>query len=254
MELEDQAKVKSLFRGLKLLDFFDASHTDRGVKELADLTGLLKSTVYNLLNTLLLCGYLERSVIPGKYRLGRKILELSSLMVSHDETRRIIKPYMDLLAEECREIVYFGQPFGTEVSYIDSSYPPGTPVTRIVSGIRAEMYCTSLGKAMLAFMGEELLSNVVGKGFVQYTPYTLITEDALRLDLAATRERGYAIDNMEHEYGIRCVGVPIRNNHGTVIGALSISGPSLRVMDDQLVVFADRLLKAASEIQSKINY
>jgi len=72
----------------------------------------------------------------------------------------------------------------------------------------------------------------------------------LNYDLEATQKRGYAIDNMEHEYGIRCVSVPVFNSSGQLFGAMSISGPSLRVMDEKVVLFAQKLQEAANEARS----
>ncbi len=250
----DKPILKSLYKGLKLLDHFDATHPERGVKELADLSGMLKSTVYNILNTLQLCGFLEKSAAAGKYRLGRKILELNSVLVSVDETRRIIKPFMDRLAEDCNETVYFAQPHGLEVSYIDSSEPKSALGTRVIAGVRAEMYCTGLGKAMLAFLGEDVIREVLAQKKTAYTPYTLTDEQALLHELEETRRRGYAIDNMEHEYGIRCVAMPLRNHQGRLFGAISISGPSLRITDEVIVQFAEKLAAAAQAIQTQIRY
>ncbi len=245
-------KVKSLYKAITLLDHFDLENPERGIKELAQLTGMLNSSVYNILSTFQVCGIIEKSTTTGKYRLGKKILELSSVMSATDDIKQVVKPLLDALAEETRETVFFGYPAGTDVMYVDASFPRDAHFARSVAGVKAEMYCTSIGKAMLAFMGEELFQQVVDKGFTAYTPYTLTNADALRKDLEETRARGYAIDNMEHEYGIRCVGVPLCNKKGTIFGAISISGPSLRVMDDKLHFFAERLMATAAQITKNL--
>ncbi len=247
-------KVKSLYKAIKLLDFFNAQHPERGVKELADLTGMLKSSVYNVMSTFQLCGIIEKSGASGKYRLGKKILELSNVLMNNDEDKQIIKPFMDELAEECGETIYLARPSGIEIIYIDSSTPKGRIFARLIVGVKAEMYCTGLGKAMLAFLGEDTFDRAVAAGLKPYTPNTITDEAALRRDMEETRRRGYAIDNMEHEYGIRCVAVPIRNSEGDVVAALSLSGPSLRVMDDKIPYFAERLLAASSQLQTLLKY
>ncbi len=246
---EKEAKVKSLAKALKILELFDRDHPERGVMELARLSGMMKSSVYNIISTFYSCGYLEKSD-NGRYRLGLKILELSNVLQNNQETPKLVKPFMDKIAEECNETVYFAIPSATEVIYMEASHPRGMTFTRSVVGVKVKMYCTSVGKAMLAFSGEELFRAVVDAGMPAFTPFTLTNEQALREDLEQTRRRGYAIDNMEHEYGIRCIGVPVRNARGDIVGALSISGPSLRVMDDKVTLFSASLLNASNELQS----
>lgn len=246
---EPTPKVKSLYKALKLLDMFDANHPERGINELAEASGMLKSSVYNIMSTFRQCGFIEKSRQTGKYGLGKKILQLSNILINTDQLRQTTKPYMDRLAKECGEVVYLARPEAPNVIYLDSSYPAGSMFARVISGVSAEMFCTGIGKAMLAFMGEAALDSVIAAGFKQYTPYTLTNADALKNDLEHTRRRGYAIDNMEHEYGIRCVAVPMRNYHGDIVAGLSISGPSLRVMDDRVTFFAEQLQTAAAELQ-----
>lgn len=244
----EEPKVKSLFKALTLLDCFTPEHPERGIKELAEAAGMLKSSVCNVMQTFVLCGVAEK-VGNGRYRLGNKILALANVLMANNEAHKRIKPFMDALAEKCNETVYYAIPSGIEVIYIESANPKSMPFVRNVVGIKAEMYCTGIGKAMLAYMGEELLERVGAAGLKAYTPYTITNAVALRSDMEETRRRGYAVDNMEHEYGIRCVGVPLRNRGGEVVGGMSISGPSLRIMDDKLLHFAERLQKAAAEIR-----
>jgi DNA-binding IclR family transcriptional regulator len=200
-----------------------------------------------------MCGFIEKNGTNGKYRLGKKLLTLSNVLYSTDQTKAIIKPYMDKIAEECQETVYFAVPSGSEIIYVEGSYPSGMLYARSIAGVKSEMYCTGVGKAILAHSGDELFQEVVRKGFKAYTSFTLVNEIALKNDLESTRKRGYAIDNMEHEYGIRCVSVPVHNSHGNLIGALSISGPSLRVMDDKVVFFVQKLKEAVAELRNILN-
>lgn len=251
---DDQPKVKSLYKAIKLLDHFTFDNPERGIRELADLSGMLKSSVHNVMQTLQLCGIIEKGSVAGRYRLGYKLLELGNVLMTNDEAQRVVKSFTDRLAEECGETVYYAVPYGPEIIYLECSHPKGIQFTRSVLGVKAEMHCTSLGKAILAFSGEELLRQALGVGLRRYTPYTITDEAALRRELEKIRERGHAVDNMEHEYGIRCVGVPVRDRRGDVVGAISISGPSLRVMDDKLAFFAERLHAAAKELQPLLGH
>ena len=246
----NEPKVKSLYKAVKLLDFFTPETPERSLKELADLSGMLKSSVYNIMQTLTLCGVIEKGESAGRYRLGIKLLEFTNVLMTNNEARKIVRPFIEALAEECNETVYYGILSGTEVVYIDSANPPkGMQFARSIVGIKADLYCTGIGKAMLAFLGDDIVQTVIRQGLKAFTPYTITNPNALLHDLEETRRRGYSIDNMEHEYGIRCVGVPLRNRFDRIVGAISISGPSLRVMDDKLTAFAASLLRTAREVQ-----
>lgn len=242
-------KVKSLHKALKLLELFDRENPERGISEIVRESGMLKSSVYNIVSTFSQCGYLQKNKRTGKYHLGLKILELGNVLQNSDESPRILKPRMDEVVERCNETVYFAIPSGTEAIYLNASHPKGFAFTRSVIGVRVKMHCTGVGKVMLAFLGDDLYSRVVAEEMRPFTQNTITNPSQLADELAAIRSRGYAIDNMEHEYGIRCVAAPVRNSADDVIGALSISGPSLRIMDDKIVFFARQLLDIAEKVK-----
>ena len=113
---------------------------------------------------------------------------------------------------------------------------------RKILGEHAPMYCTGLGKALLAFMPEEEQLKYAPDEFVKFTENTLTSKEELLEDLRRIRERGYSIDNMEHEYGVACVAVPIFGHDGTPVAAISISGPSPR-FQHQAIVQAATVMK-----------
>ena len=133
----DGIKVKSLHRSLTILEYFDRDHPERGISEIVRASGMLKSTVYNIVSTFTKCGYLEKNPATGKYRLGTKILELSNVFQNSDEKPKILKPSMDRLAEECNATVYFAIPAQAEAMYVYSSHPKGMTFTCTVVGVKA---------------------------------------------------------------------------------------------------------------------
>jgi IclR family acetate operon transcriptional repressor len=117
-------------------------------------------------------------------------------------------------------------------------------------GARRPFYSTSLGKAMLAHIEdpqhrEELLSSI---HFERTTPKTITSLGRLKKQLATFQERGYALDDEEAVIGVRCLGAPIFGQEGTVVGAISISGPVVRITSDRLPLFSREICKAAREI------
>jgi DNA-binding IclR family transcriptional regulator len=247
-----EPKVKSLYKAVKLLDYFTNEYPERGISELSELSGLLKSTIHNIVTTFEQAGLLEKNPATNKYRLGMKILQLSNNLYASHDLRRILHSYLVKFCEYSRETVYLAAPSNGEVIYIDAIFPlSGTP-GRSVIGEKAPLYCTGVGKAIMAGLPENEIQQILAKKMIAYTPYTITDPRAFREELERISAQGYAVDNMEHEYGIRCIAVPIKNMKGITVASCSISGPSLRFNDAKIAEYAEVLLGAVREIRSLI--
>lgn len=244
-QLPEQVKVKSLYKAIQLLFYFTGEDKELGVTQLAQKSGVLKSTVYNVLATYEACGIVERNPRTNKYRLGLKILELSNQFYRNSDIRQVMRPYMDKLAAQSGESVYLAARQDLEIIYMDAAFPPDSVGGRNMVGVRAPAYCTGIGKAILAFEPEELWERVIESGLTPYTANTITDGEALRRELKEIRARGYAVDNMEHEFGVKCVAAPVRNYEGGVLAAVSVSGPSLRFPEERMEQLAGILLDAA---------
>ena len=162
-------------------------------------------------------------------------------------------PYMQAIVDQLHEVVYLTIPYGDEVVYLDAVYPAGMmrPMGSLL-GIKAKMYCTAVGKAMLSRMPEELMKRYIDRELIPFTPNTIVDREALHQEILLTRERGYAYDNMELEVGISCVGVPLVNRKGRLEGAISVSGPSLRIKEEKAAEIAEVMKRHAKEIERKL--
>lgn len=250
--MTDDIKVKSLYKALQILECFSVDTPELGITEISQQLGLYKSNVSNIVTTFVKAGYLEQNPENSKYRLGFKILQLSQIIASNISFRKMILPYMQEIADQTNEIVYLGVPYEGEVVYLDSCYPKNQLSTRSMLGVKAPLYCTGIGKAMLSHLTEDVWQTVLSKGLKKYTENTITDADALIDDLLHTRERGYSIDRMEHEFGIKCVGIPLLNKKRQLVAGLSISGPSLRFDDDKIEEYATLLRSAARQIEMKL--
>ncbi|HYS44355.1 MAG TPA: IclR family transcriptional regulator, partial [Geobacteraceae bacterium] len=122
-------------------------------------------------------------------------------------------------------------------------------------GARLPAYSTAAGKVQFAFMTEEELDNYLPRELKRFTPNTITDRDELKKQLRQIAEQGYAIDNEELDVGVRCVGAPIRDYTRRIIGAVSISGPSMRFSDERMEKELIPLVqKAAEEISTKLGY
>lgn len=137
--------------------------------------------------------------------------------------------------------------------YVNSTYPEEAfSLMRTIMGERARMYCTGLGKAMMAYLPEKEVEEYLRRELPACTDYTITDAEKLKEELILTRKRGYAIDNMEHEFGVKCVAMPIFNQQHQVEAAISISGPSLRFGEEQILKFAEKLKETVSKIEKRL--
>lgn len=250
--MEQEVKVKSLVKAMRLLECFSSQKSELGVTEIANILGLHKSTVHNIASTLKELGYLSQNKDNEKYSLGIKLLQFSYIVNNQLGFRKFFLPYMKELANIIHENVYLGIPHENEVLYIECCYPDDINGGRNILGERAPMYCTGLGKAMLAFVSEEKLLEYSNQVFYRFTDNTIQTKKRLFEEIAITKLRGYSIDNMEHEYGVTCIGVPIFGIDSRVVAALSVSGPSLRFDEKTIVRHAAKMRDIISTAQYKL--
>ena len=122
-------------------------------------------------------------------------------------------------------------------------------------GQTAPTHCTGVGKTLLAHLPPSRLGEILAKEkLLRYTPKTLTRRATLDRELASIREKGYAIDNEEHETGVRCVAAPVWDNKGVVCAAVSVSVPTVRCPDKEIPRYRDIIVRAAEEISRRIGY
>lgn len=249
MKTEKEAKVKSLQKALEVLNCF-VERQPLGVTEISEQLGLYKSNVHNILMTFKSMGYLEQDADTGKYRLGMEIFSLSKAARENMTASQIVPPYMKRIVEEVNETVYLSIPREDQIIYLDAVYPAnqfysGGPVT----GERAEFYCTGVGKAILAKFSDAEVERILSRPKTSYTEYTVTDKERLWEEIRMARMTGYAVDNMELIFGVKCVGVAVMNQRGKVECGISVSAPSLRMDDEKISKIAGILKRYAREIE-----
>jgi len=248
-----QIQMKSLYKAMKVLETFSVEEPELSVTEISKRLNLYKSNVFNILSTFEELGYVSKNPENSKYRLSFKVLNLSYVINAHMSIQRLMLPYMQKIADVTKENVYLAVPDNSEVVYLESCSPYGIVPTRSLQGERAPMYCTAIGKAMLAFLPESVKMSLE-KGLKSFTDNTITKEKDLIDELERIRQQGFAIDNMEHEYGIKCIAIPLRGKNGDVVAAMSISGPSLRMGDEVLAHYERQLKKLKEEIEERYQF
>jgi DNA-binding IclR family transcriptional regulator len=249
----DPYQLQSLDRAVAVLDLLGESEGPLGLADVCERMDLHKSTAHRALRVLERCGLIERTP-ENRFRLGLKLYELGTRAVEQIDLRARVHPWFRRLSAQVGETVHLGVLQKTSVVYLDKVEPSNRRVwlsSRI--GTSNPVYCTAMGKAMMAFLPEEMQAEIMGKiRFVRYTHRTLMTPEALMRSLERVRRRGYAIDDEEVEEGVRCIGAPILNETGHPIAAVSVSGPTSRITQQSVPGIAEHLMRCCREISGSL--
>src|SRR3954449_10129361 len=250
-----QPRVQSLERALDLLEAL-ATAGELGVSDLAAKTGLVPSTAHRLLGTLVARGYAAQSPNSGRYLLGYKLLELTSgLQDRLGRLRPAARPHLEAIQAETGETTNLVVLEGRDVVYVDSV--SGNRIVRLFTEIGRAIpaHTSGAGKALLAWRDPADVEALLGPGpFHAATPRTLTSLDALQEDFMRIRRRGYSTDNEEHELGVACVATPIFDPAGLPLAAISISGPTSRILHAATADIAGVLREHAQEVSTALGH
>jgi DNA-binding IclR family transcriptional regulator len=221
--------------------------------EIAKRLQMSKSTTHRYLVSLEKLGAVGRGV-TDRFHLGLKLIELAGAALSESDLRKQAETFLDELAAETQETVHLAVPSGIEAVYIAKveTKHPIRMYSRI--GARFPMYCTALGKAILAHSDSRLVDEVASGGLKARTPNTITSPKALRVELEHVRAQGFAIDGQENESGVCCVGAPVFDYNAKVIGAISVSGPADRVTKERRLALGPVVKDAALRLSRSMGY
>ncbi len=247
--------IQSVDRALQIVDLFDGPEASLGITEISERMCLGKSTVYGLVNTLMKAGYLEQDQENKKYRLGIRLFELGSIVQSRIDVREIARPYLEELSRKFAMTVHMGIYQDWEMVYIDKVDGLNTRIIFSQIGKRAPMYCTGIGKAVLANMSPADIEFILKRQPPEaFTEHTLTSVQDIMGELEKIKKRGYAVDNEEVELGLRCVAVPIFDYRKQPAAAISISSAAAYLTDEKIEEAVGDLQKTALNISKKIGY
>ncbi|GAB6099553.1 IclR family transcriptional regulator [Halanaerocella petrolearia] len=247
--------VKSVNRSINILEELAKYEDGLGVTELGNRLDVHKSSVHRLLSTLVYRGLVEQDQETGKYKLGLKLFELGSRIFNDLEVRKYAKSYLEELVSQTNETVHLVTLDQGEVLYVDKVKSPETITMVSQVGARGPVHSTSVGKAMAAYLDEEEIDRIVRKkGMPRYTENTITDPQEFKKHLKVIKERGYAIDEIENELGIRCIAAPIFDYNGEVVAAVSISGPTMRVTKERISELAEKVKETGLQISYRLGY
>ena len=246
--------ITSVLKAIEILEAFTPQTPIMSLSELSKKLGYPKTTLYTILATLVYKGFIEH-MGNGNYALGTAIISMTQAVRINVQLRDRAAPLIRELADSCRESVYLTVLDGTSCLYIYAVESPDRLLARTAIGDRSPLHCTSAGKAILSFLEpSEVKKLFEATPLESYNTNTITNLDDLMIELRESKERGYAIDNEEHEKGLFCLGSPIFNDSGNVIGSCSISGANIDILNSKKNLFSSYIRYTALEISRRMGF
>lgn len=245
--------LQSVDRALQVLELL-ASWGPCGVSELAAEIGVHKSTAFRLLGALETRDLVEQTAERGKYRLAFGLVRLArrvNVQLELPEQARVLTESMANRLGESINVAVLREHFAVNVV---QSRGQASVVSQNWIGQLTPLHATSSGKVLLAHLDAAERSRLIGLGLERFTPDTHINPATLEDELATVVSTGYATTYGELEVGLNAVAVPVRGEDGTVLAALSASGPSYRVSSDRINEILPDLEQAGRELSRRMGY
>ena len=247
--------IQALEKALEVLGaFIQTGHPDLGVSDISRITGITKSTAHRILLTLESKGFVRQNPENEKYSLGIPLFHLGNLVFKRFDLKAAALPIMEELRDRCGETIHLNVIQDADrlvIAKVDSSQ---NLRTFIEVGDRSPLYCASSSKALLAFLPDARIQEIIEKtGLAAYTPNTITDASRLMQEVGQIRERGWAVSSGERIPEISSVSAPIRDHTGRLIASLTISGPTVRfVVPDKIPHLAGLVVEAAGRISEEI--
>lgn len=249
--LESGGRVQSIEKAVRILEILAEAGTPMPLREIARRTELPKSTLHGIISTLRETGLVEQSAEDGCYGLGLHLFELGCAASGSRNITAISRPFLQSLANRAGETAFLAALDGTDALLLEVTEAPNPLRVALAPGTRMPLHCTAQGKVFLAW-NENAMRQVCRGEPVAYTPHTHTTPEQIQADVAATRERGYAIEDGEHRIGLRAIAAPIADAEGRVRYTIGVVGMFRRVHSEEFSTAAHLTVEAARAIAASL--
>lgn len=243
--------AKALVKGLSLVELVAESDRPLRLVDLVGASGLPRPTALRLLEALCQTEVLRLDA-GGSYDLGPRVAAWGQSFLDRLDLRSQSVELMEQLVEISGETCFLGVLDRGHVLYVAvvNSPHPIRPAAR--PGSRNPLHCTGIGKALLSGLNDEQVHDLITVPLERRTPNTETDPVALLEQLQLIRQRGYSIDEVENEEGVRCVAVPIRDHTGAAVAGLSVSAPAYRFSTEDVHRLAPDVVRVAEELSRRL--
>lgn len=246
--------TQAVARAIALLKAFSDAQPEWALSELAQATGLNKTTAFRLLAALEAEHLVMRNPLSGGYRLGVECIAIGGAATRANPLRTMSRPVLVTLAEQSGEAATLEVLIENYVLVIDevaSSNPLG--MTQDV-GARLPFHATATGKVLLAARPAAEIEARLAEALPRLTDQTITDPGLLQIELARVRQEGVAIASGELEPGFTAVAAPVVDRERQVVAAISVGGPGVRLTAERLPGLAAMVQMSARQISRQLGY
>ncbi len=245
---------RTVQRATDILYYVAANPNGVSIDEICAEFELPKTSAYDILVTLVQERMLTvRNGVHQLYETGMGSYLIGMSYRNANDDISLIETSLQEIAVQMDRTAFFANLSGSSVMYLLKVLPANPIITTANVGTTAPLYCTSLGKTLLAWMPEDEAEALMdGIEFNARTSFTITNVEDLRKDLELIRSRGYAVDFREYEDHMLCVSAPIYDRQGRLIGAISTSG--IFRADDDFESMGEYICSKAKEISRLLGY
>ncbi|QYZ69353.1 IclR family transcriptional regulator [Neotabrizicola shimadae] len=219
-------------KALTLLDHFSEEVPELGLSDLARRAGLEKATVHRMLSVMADAGLVEQRGTSRLYRLGPGVLRLARVREKVFPMSAALQPALQALVAETGETAHASLISGRALATIEVIESARASRVSLVAGQILPFHSTASGHAALAFAAPELRERVLGSALAAITPHTITDAGALRAQLAAVRQGGFAVCDQGNEEDVHGIAVPVFHGDGLAAGAIAVATPAHRMTED----------------------
>lgn len=222
-----------LLKAKEILDFISDSKAAPGLKEISAHIDTSKSTVLKILQTLEYCGFVKSYGATKQYYLGTVFLKYGDQASQSFDLDKIAMPFLNKLRDQTTEAVNLGIIENDKIVLLDRAKSTNSIHFDLELGGAMDMYSSAMGKAVLPYYSDKKIEEYLDKtALVKKTDNTIVTRQGLLDDIAQAKTNGYAIDDIENQEGVYCIGFPLVKNN-QIFGGFSISAPVFRLTDEK---------------------
>lgn len=245
--IEDGTVGKALY----ILDLISEFESPPRFSDIQEISPFPKASTHRLVTTLLNQRMLILDEATARYSMGGRLIKMASKAWKNASLAPIAAPYIDQLSVKTGQTIHLAKLDNGQVLYLDKRNA-NRPVPMFSdAGKVAPVYCTGVGKAMLAFKKQSEIGRIIAQqSFYRFTDHTITSGEDLQQELETVRKEGYAYDREEHEVGIICLAVPVLADNGQAVAGLSITLSTRHYSFDDLANFRLDLENTASEISN----
>jgi DNA-binding IclR family transcriptional regulator len=252
-QARDSGLIRSVDRAVSILDLLARDGWRAGAEVARDL-GVHRSTALRLLGTLERHNLVERDPRTAKYRLGRRLPQLASVVTGEIDLRFVARPVCERLASAVGETVTLDVLDGDEIVPIEQAAGSTAVISVNWLGRRTPVHCTASGKVILAFGPASVRHRLLARSLERKTPHTVVGRAELEGQLAAALEAGFARTFQELEMGLDAIAAPVHSAEGAVVAAIDVSGPSHRLAEADRTELAELTREAAADLSRRLGY